>query len=110
MSEEKIIKCEIQVDRIFFPKGRYEVESGEYAIFSANVVKEIENCNEITPTKWGDSKIKLKGNVCSMQSHVTYRVSCRLSERHDTFGDTYEIIFISKCIDLSNKSKQIDFL
>ena len=110
MEEEKIVKCEIQLDRIFFPKGAYKVPSGEYSIFNADVVKEVENCDELMNVKWGKPKIKLKGNVCSLESYVTYRVSCRLSDRHEQFGDTYEILFISKCVDLSDKSKQIDFL
>lgn len=110
MEDEKIIKCEIQLDRIFFPKGCYSVPSGEYSIFTADIIKEVENCEDLMNVKWGKPKIKLKGNVCSLETYITYRVACKLADRHEKFGDTYEILFISKKIDLSNKSKQIDFL
>lgn len=108
-TEEKVVKCEIQLDRIFFPKGVHKVESGEYAIFSADVVNPIENCDDLY-SNWGKATIKLKGNVCSLETYVTYKVTCRLADRHEQFGDTYEILFISKKVDLSNKSQQIDFL
>lgn len=110
MDNEKIIKCEIKLNRIFFPRGAYEVASGEYAIFTGDIVKAISNCEHLMEVKWGYPQIKLKGNVCSLESYSTYRVTCRLSDRHEQYGDTYEILFISKCVDLSDKSKQIDFL
>lgn len=110
MNEETaLVKCEIELDRIFFPKGVFSVNSGEFAIFSANVVKEIENCEQLE-SSWGKKTIKLKGNVCKLESYITYKVTCRLVDRHEVYGDTYEILFISKSVDLSNKSKQIDFL
>jgi len=109
MENEKILKCEIELDRIFFPKLRFEVESGEFAIFVANVINKIENCEDLK-LLWGKSKIKLKGKVCKLESYVTYKVACKLAERNETHGDTYEILFINKKIDLTNKSQQIDFL
>jgi len=109
MVDNKIIKCEIELDRIFFPKNSYEVASGEHAIFVANIINKLENCDDL-PKLWGQSKIKLKGKVCKLESYVTYKVACRLIERHEKYGDTYEILFINKKIDLTNKSQQIDFL
>lgn len=110
MNEEtELVKCEIELDRIFFPKGVFSVNSGEFAIFSANVVKEIENCEQLE-SNWGRKTIKLKGNVCTLETYVTYKVTCRLVDRHEKYGDTYEILFISRAVDLSDKSKQISFL
>ena len=109
MVDNKIIKCEIELGRIFFPKNSYEVASGEHAIFVANIINKLENCDGL-PKLWGQSKIKLKGKVCKLESYVTYKVACRLIERHEKYGDTYEILFINKKIDLTNKSQQIDFL
>lgn len=106
---DKILKCEIELNRIFYPKNKYEVESGEFAIFSASVINELENCEDLF-SQWGKSTIKLKGKVCKLECYVTYKVACKLVERHEQFGDTYEILFINKKMDLSNKSKQIDFL
>jgi len=109
MENEKILKCEIELDRIFFPKLKFEVESGEYAIFVANIINKLENCEDLK-LLWGKSKIKLKGKVCKLESYVTYKVTCKLVERHEQHGDTYEILFINKKVDLSSKSQQIDFL
>ncbi|MED3792489.1 AAA family ATPase [Niallia alba] len=109
MENEKIIKCDIKLDWIFYPKGLFKVKSGEFSIFSADIIKPIENCEELTSNN-KKSKIKLKGLVCALEKNVTYRVSCRLSESHMAYGDTYEIIFISKYIDLSSKDKQKKFL
>ena len=108
-NNEKILKCEIELDRIFYPKLKFEVESGEYAIFVASIINKIENCEDLK-LLWGKSKIKLKGKVCKLESYVTYKVACKLVERHEQHGDTYEILFINKKIDLTNKSQQIDFL
>ncbi|WP_176474164.1 AAA family ATPase [Niallia circulans] len=109
MLEEKIIKCEIELDRVYYPKGVFYVESGDYAIFTGNVIAKIENCESLH-TQWGHTKIKLKGNVCLLESGVVYKVTCKLADRHEKFGDTYEILFISKSINLDTKNKQIEFL
>ena len=103
--EEVIVKCEVQLQRIFFPKGKGQVESGEFAIFSANVINRIENCENLTT-----DTIKLKGKVCNLRKDVLYKVSCRLAETHEQYGDTYEIIFISRPVDLGDRNKQKIFL
>ena len=54
--DESIIKCEIKLSRIFYPKNVKSVETGEYAIFAGTVVFPIENCCL-------DDIIKFKGNV-----------------------------------------------
>jgi exodeoxyribonuclease V alpha subunit len=102
--EENILKCELFLDRIFYPKYSKHVDSGEFAIFSGIINKRLENCDEDI------SSIKLKGNVCKLEYGTTYRVFCKLSESHETYGNTYEIVYISKCIDISSKDKQREFL
>ena len=104
IQEEKTIKCLIELNRIFYPKGVSSVKSGEFAIFVADVIKKIENCDDIKET------IKLKGNVCSLEYFEEYNVTCRLSERNDKYGDTYEILFINRKVDLTDKFKQKNFL
>lgn len=104
MEKEKILKIECTLDRIFYPKYAKKVNSGEFAIFSAIVTKRLENCNEDLYS------IKLKGNTCTLEYGTTYRVFCKLSESHDVYGDTYELVYISKCIDISSKDKQKEFL
>lgn len=103
--EEKIVKCNIYLDRIFFPKYAKSVDSGEYAIFSSYITKRIEGCEEL---KTDD--LKLKGNVCKLEYGITYKVFAKLADRHETYGDTYEIIYISKVMDISSKDKQKEFL
>ena len=104
MEEEKILKIECTLDRIFYPKYAKKVDSGEFAIFGAIVTKRLENCDEDLYS------IKLKGNTCTLEYGTTYKVFCKLSESHEIYGDTYELVYISKCIDISSKDKQKEFL
>ena len=104
MEEEKILKIECTLDRIFYPKYAKKVDSGEFAIFSAIVTKRLENCDEDLYS------IKLKGNTCTLEYGTTYKVFCKLSESHEIYGDTYELVYINKCIDISSKDKQKEFL
>lgn len=104
VEEEKILKLECTLDRIFYPKYCKKVESGEFAIFSAVITKWLENKVEDLYT------IKMKGNCCTLEYGTTYKVFCKLAETHEQYGDTYEIVYISKCIDISSKDKQKEFL
>ena len=104
MEEEKILKIECTLDRIFYPKYAKKVDSGEFAIFSAIVTKRLENCDEDLYS------IKLKGNTCTLEYGTTDKFFCKLSESHEIYGDTYELVYISKCIDISSKDKQKEFL
>lgn len=100
---ENIVKCEIILDRIFYPKNARKVEAGEYAIFTGTIVKNIDNAPNT-------QNIKLKGNVPLLEYATTYKVFAKLAEHHEIYGDTYEIIYISKKIDISSKEKQMEFL
>lgn len=101
---EDIVKCEVYLDRIFYPKFTKEVGSGEFAIFKAIITKQIENCKDDLYS------IKLKGTVPHLTYGTTYKVYCKLKESDEQYGDTYEIIYMSKCIDISSKDKQKEFL
>lgn len=102
--EENILKFECTLDRIIFPKYVKKVESGEFAIFNTIVTKRLENCEEDLHA------IKLKGNVCTLEYGTTYKVFCKLADIHEIYGATYELVYISKCIDNSSKDKQKEFL
>lgn len=102
--EENILKFECTLDRIIFPKYAKKVESGEFAIFNTIITKRLENCEEDLYT------IKLKGNVCTLEYGTTYKVFCKLADVHEIYGATYELVYISKCIDISSKDKQKEFL
>jgi len=102
MEIEQIVKCEVMLGKIFFPKGVNTVDSGEFAIFTSKVTKDIENCDM--------KNIKLKGNVCRMQYGSVYKVTCKLADMNEQYGNTYEILYINKKIDISSTEKQKEFL
>ena len=101
---EKVLKMEVSLGKIFFPKRATSVQTGEYAIFVANVQKLLED------TEYDDYDIKLKGIVPLLEYGATYKVHCVLSEHNEKYGDTYEIIFISRIANLDNKDSQRLFL
>lgn len=102
--EEKILKFECALDRIIYPKYSKKVQSGDFAIFSMRITKWIDNKIDEIET------IKLKGTTCTLEYGTTYKVFCKLTETHEIYGDTYGLIYISKCIDISSKDKQKEFL
>ena len=102
--KEKILKFECALDRIIYPKYSKKVQSGDFAIFSMRITKWIDNKIDEIET------IKLKGTTCTLEYGTTYKVFCKLAETHEIYGDTYGLIYISKCIDISSKDKQKEFL
>lgn len=104
MEEEKILKFECVLDRIFYPKYSKKIKSGEFGIFRVNITK------SLGLTDYDNPQIKLKGICPSVEYGTTYKVYCKLSEVNEQYGDTYEIVYISKCIDISSKDKQKEFL
>ena len=101
--DESIIKCEIKLSRIFYPKNVKSVETGEYAIFAGTVVVPIENCCL-------DDIIKFKGNVPVLEYGTSYKVTASLADHHEIYGDTYEILYMGKKINISNKESQKELL
>lgn len=104
MEEEKILKFECVLNRIYFPKYAKKINSGEFGIFQATITKTLED------TEYPYKMIKLKGTCPTVEYGTTYKVFCKLAETHKQYGDTYEIVYISKCIDISSKDKQKEFL
>lgn len=102
--EEKILKFECALDRIIYPKYSKKVQSGDFAIFSMRITKWLDNQID------GVEVIKLKGTTCTLEYGTTYKIFCKLAETHEIYGDTYGLIYISKCIDISSKDKQKEFL
>ena len=102
--EEKILKFECALDRIIYPKYTKKVQSGDFAIFSMRITKWLDNQID------GVEVIKLKGTTCTLEYGTTYKIFCKLAETHEIYGDTYGLIYISKCIDISSKDKQKEFL
>lgn len=102
--EEKILKFECALDRIIYPKYTKKVQSGDFAIFGMRITKWLDNQID------GVEVIKLKGTTCTLEYGTTYKIFCKLAETHEIYGDTYGLIYISKCIDISSKDKQKEFL
>lgn len=103
---ENIIKLEISLQRIFFPKNANSVDSGNFAIFMAKVEKVLDGDYD----KKKNKSIKLKGNVPTLNYGATYKLTCVLEESNEKYGDTYKILFMNKMIDLGDEYKQKEFL
>lgn len=103
---EEVVKIECNLSRIFYPKNATSVKSSEFAIFSADVLRALDEYTE----ELGIRYIKLKGRVCKLEFGAVYKVYAKLAEKHETYGDTYEIIHINKVIDISDTHKQKEFL
>lgn len=104
MDNEKIVKCIIDLERIYFPKRCSYIQGGQFAIFMANVHTPISGCEDIY------NNIKLKGTTCEINYGEKYKVTCKLAESSEKYGDTYEIIYINRLVDLKDKVKQRNFL
>lgn len=102
--EKKIVSCVVELKRIFFPKGKRKTESGEFAIASFDIISKEEDYPNLK------SEIKIKGNFCMLEYFVQYNVKCILKESSDMWGDTYELLYSNRLIDMSDKSKQRTFL
>ena len=100
----EIVTCIIEPGRIFYPKNKTKIETGEFGIFIGNITAEIDNCENL------NGVIKLKGRCCEIEYDNKYKVQCILSDQSEKYGDTYEIIYINSLIDLSDKVKQRKFL
>jgi hypothetical protein len=104
MEDEKIVKLIVSLERIFFPKRRSNLKSGEFGIFLANIEEPLENCENI------HKQIKLKGGGCEKNYGEKYKVTCKLVDVNEQWGDTYEIIYCNRLVDLKDKVKQHNFL
>ena len=68
---ENIVKCIVELGKVFFPKGKSHIKSGEFGIFVADIIEPIDNCENIY------KNIKLKGTCCEIQYGEKYKVSCK---------------------------------
>ena len=103
--EEKEIVAIISVERIFFPKRRTHIKSNEFGIFVANIEEGISNCETL------GKQIKLKGVGCERSiGSEKYKCTFKLADTNEKYGDTYEIIYINRLIDLKDTVKQHNFL
>lgn len=117
--KKEIFQAEVKLSRIFFPKNVTEVEGGNFAIFTASIEKDMENCSifEIGLTeRYSDKEfkiyetIKLKGNVCDLNFNDTYVVQFELGDTHEKWGNTYNIKLISKKVSLDTLEQQMNFI
>ena len=105
MDNEIIVKAIISVEKIFFPKRRSHIKSNEFGIALVNIEEPIENCETL------GKQIKIKGVGCELNIGAEkYKLSCKLVDSNEKWGDTYEIVYINRLIDLKDKVKQHNFL
>lgn len=98
------IKILIKPTKIFFPKGlNNTLEEGGFTIFVAEVVDKLKSNYE-------DYNIKLKGNSCSLSPKFNYITTCVLKDKHETYGNTFEILSIRADVKLEEMSDVEDFL
>ena len=98
------IKILIKPTKIFFPKGlNNTLEEGGFTIFVAEVVDKLKSNYE-------DYNIKLKGNSCSLSPKFNYITTCVLKDKHETYGNTFEILSIRADVKLEEMSDIEDFL
>lgn len=85
-----MVKCNIKVNRIFFPKNTSAIFSNSFVIFSATVI-DSEDYFEHT--------IKLKGEVPFLNNKDIYTVEAELEDSHPVYGDNYRILSFKKLND-----------
>jgi len=102
--EENILKLVIEMNTMFYPKKSRRIESGEFGIIKAKVIKRLDG------TEYNDDYIKLKGIFCEMVYLQEYKVYCKLAESNPKYGDTYEVTFINPNVELNNREQQKNFL
>ena len=85
------MKCEIQVDKILFPKRA--VVSGDFAIFTGKIKKLLEGEEPIVNPKF--LTVTLKGNVPQMSEGDVFNVTFG-SREDNQYGTTYNIKAITK--------------
>ena len=101
-NENKIIECEVKISRIFFPKNNLPIKSGDFMIAKVEVISNISN------TYVGET-ISIKGHSCEIDYRSTYKLRAELLETNQ-YGETYNILYINKAFNLTNKDEQRVFL
>lgn len=101
-----MIKCEIRIERIMFPKDK-PIQSGDFAIFAGKVVKHIEGeypaINKIFKT------VSLKGNVPCLEQGDTFTITFNEPEINK-FGTSYTVMSVTKDIDPNDRGQVRDYL
>jgi len=99
-----MLKCEISVDRIFFPKNTEYVAANSFAIFSARVIS-------IIAGEYSSNLIKVKGKVNkAIKRGTSLVVSLNLTDTHPVYGNTYEIVGVESSADFNDVDDQKAFL
>ena len=99
-----MLKCEVSVDKIFFPKNVEYVNSNMFTIFSARVIS-------VLVGEYSSNIIKLKGKVNKIiKQGTTLVVKAILADSHPIYGNTYEIAEVETTVDFNDVSDQKTFL
>ena len=101
-----MIKCRMEITRFMYPKD-HEIESGDFAIFTARVIKHLTEEKPIEHSVF--KTVSIKGNIPVLKIGEEYDIILDNPEINK-YGTTYELIGVTKEIDVSNKKEVEDFL
>ena len=98
---ENRIKCKMKINRIMFPKDK-QIESGSFAIFTANVITHISGDRPVKHPHFGT--VSLKGNVPHLREGDTFTITFGDAEVN-SYGTSYTVSSVTKEIDPKDKKQ-----
>lgn len=101
------MKSKIMINRILYPKNTTKTKAGEFAIFTAKIMKHIEGEEPVIHETY--KTITLKGNVPALQSGDDFVVTYDEPETTD-YGTSYRLNTISKEVDRNDKQQVHEYL
>lgn len=101
-----MMKCEIEVIRIMFPKDR-QITSGDFAIFVGRVDKKYDGANPIINPMY--KTISLKGIVPAIREGESYIITFDNPETNQ-YGTTYTVVSVVKNVNPQNTRELRDYL
>lgn len=103
--DEKNIKAEVKFAKQFYPKYDENINEGDFAIISWEVIDVIEGTPQIHPIF---NTITTKGDMCDFSRFDTYTIIAK--ESPGDYGMQYDLIYIGQPADLSTMKNQRAFL
>lgn len=101
-----MIKCDIKIKRIMFPKDR-PIESGDFAIFAGQIIRHKEGDRpDINPIY---NTVSLKGIVPQMREGNVFTITFNNPEKNN-FGTTYSVVSVCKEFNPENEQELREYL
>lgn len=103
MSE--LIRCQIRINKIFYPKNPQTLQPGDWASFSAKVTDLV--MGDIRYRRSGD--LRVKGPVPSLHTGKLYSLTAQFSN-HEKYGPQYAVLCMNEVVNFHNPIEQRQFL